>query len=205
MFKRQLHENGSCLDDSSLLRDEEENRSMFFKAHRNFKRCYLITKLRPLCNRTILFIVLIVVYSIFIINFYDYFFVQPNFSSKLLKNSYACHDTPSCAARLGVPAYDNVINNKNHSRNAFFSALYTDNYLLGALILGHTIRKYHPNHPMYMLYFEDRLSNDTTLCALRSIGWQMMSVQRIQPIPGVHPKFIDQVRFKKHIAYINTI
>ena len=150
--------------------------------------------------RIMFYIFLFIIYSIFLINFYDYFFIQPDFSSKLISSSYACHDTPSCAAKLGLLTNQTIKQNKKFSKNAFFSALYTDNYLSGALILGYTIRKYHPNHPMYMLYFEDRLQNETTRCALQIIGWKLMSVKRIPSVPGTHPKFIDQVKILKFFS-----
>jgi hypothetical protein len=95
---------------------------------------------------------------------------------------------------MGFLINQTIPQNKNFSKHAFFSALYTDDYLLGALILGYTIRKYHPNHPMYMLYFDDKLQNETTHCALQIVGWQLMNVKRIPPIAGIHKKFIDQVR-----------
>jgi hypothetical protein len=156
-------------------------------------------KLQRNCTkfRSLWIFILFIVYSICIINFYDYFFIQPDFSSKLLSSSYACHDTPSCAAKIGLITNQTITQNKNFSKNAFFSALYTDNYLLGALILGYTIRKYHPNHPMYMLYFDNKLQNKTTLCALQIIGWKLISVKRIPPVPGTHKKFIDQVKIYK--------
>ena len=153
-------------------------------------------KFRSLWVRILLFII----YSILMIKFYDYFFIQPDFSSKLLSSSYACHDTPSCAVKTGLVINQTVIQNKNYSKNAFFSALYTENYLLGALILGYTIQKYHPNHPMYMLYFEDRLQNETILCALQIAGWKLMNVKRIPSVPGTHKKFIDQVRIYKIVC-----
>jgi len=159
------------------------------KVQRYFKRFSITIKFRIL-----LYIFLFIIYSIYIINAYDYFFVQPDFSSKLLSSSYACHDTLSCATKNGLLTNQTVIQNKNVSKNAFFSALYTDNYLLGALILGYTIRKYHPNHPMYMLYINDRLQNETIHCALQIVGWKLMSVKRIPAVSGTNKKFIDQVR-----------
>ncbi|CAF4597564.1 unnamed protein product [Rotaria sp. Silwood1] len=193
------HSNGHCLSSSS----DNETMSRYLKIQRNFKRFYITTKLRSSWIRILLYLLLFIIYSIFIINFYEYFFVQPDFSSKLLSSSYACHDTPSCTIKNGLLIRnEKVIQNKNYSRNAFFSALYTDNYLLGALILGYTIQIYHPNHPMYMLYFQDRLYNETTLCALQIIGWKLMNVKRIPSVPGTNKKYVDQ--FTKLILWNMT-
>jgi hypothetical protein len=95
---------------------------------------------------------------------------------------------------MGILINRTIPQTKNYSKHAFFSALYTDDYLLGALILGYTIRKYHRYHPMYLLYFDDKLKNKTARCALQKIGWQLMSVKRIPPVAGIHKKFVDQVR-----------
>ncbi len=138
--------------------------------------------------------IIFIIYTICIVSFYDYFFIQPDFSSKLTSSSYACHDTPSCAAKMGLLTNQTIQQNKNFSKHVFVSALYTDNYLLGALILGYTIRKYHPNHPMYMLYFDDKLKNETTHCALQIVGWKLMSVKRIPSVPGIDQRLVDQVR-----------
>jgi len=94
---------------------------------------------------------------------------------------------------MGFLTNKTIQQNKNFSKHVFVSALYTDNYLLGALILGYTIRKYHPNHPMYMLYFDDKLQNETH-CALQIVGWQLMSVKRIPSVPGIDRRLVDQVR-----------
>jgi hypothetical protein len=169
------------------------------KLKQNFKIFCITTKFRALWM-----FILFIIYSICLINLYEYFSTQPDFSSKLLSSTYACHDTPSCAAKLGLLTNYTIPANKNYSKNAFFSALYTDNYLLGALILGYTIRKYHPNHPMYMLYFDSKLQNETTLCALQIIGWKLINVKRIPSVPGTDKKFIDQVRIynKKFLSEI---
>jgi hypothetical protein len=144
--------------------------------------------------RSLWMFIIFIIYSICIINLYDYYFIQPDFSSKLLSSAYACHDTPSCSSKIGLSTNLTILQKKNFSKNAFFSALYTDNYLLGALILGYTIRKYHPNHPMYILYFDDKLQNETTRCALEIIGWKLINVKRIPSVPGTHKRFIDQVK-----------
>ncbi|CAF5074412.1 unnamed protein product [Rotaria sp. Silwood1] len=182
------HSNDHCVSPSM----DNETMSRCLKIQRNFKRFYFATKLRSSWIRILLYIFLFIIYSILIINIYDYFFIQLNFSPKLLSSSYACHDTPSCAAKNGLLTNQKVTINRNFSKNAFFSALYTDNYLLGALTLGYTIKKHHPNHPMYMIYFQDRLYNEKTFCALGIIGWKLMNVKQISSVPGTHKKYIDQ-------------
>ncbi|CAF2799444.1 unnamed protein product [Rotaria sp. Silwood2] len=207
MINNKYNEKQAFLDHSNdhylLSANDDETISRCLKIQRNFKRFYFTTKLRSSWIRILLYTFLVIIYSFFIINFYDYVYVQPDFSSKLLSSSYACHDTSSCAVKNGLLITNQkIIINKNFSKNAFFSALYTDNYLLGALILGYTIRKYHPNHPMYMLYFQDRLYNETTLCALRIMGWQLMNVKRIPSVPGTNKKYVDQ--FTKLILWNMT-
>ena len=181
-------------EDNLPLTSDDKMMSSCLKVQRYWKYFYITTKFVSSRMRILVYIFLFIIHSILFINIYDYFFVQPDFSSKLLSSSYACHDTPSCTAKIGLLTKPTITQKKNFSKNAFFSALYTDNYLLGALILGHTIRKYHPNHPMYMLYFDDRLQNETTRCALQIVGWKLMSVKRIPAVPGTHRKYVDQVR-----------
>jgi hypothetical protein len=190
LYERQTFLNHSNLPLSSSSDDETMSRRL--KVPGNLKRFCITIKFRSLWM-----FILFIIYSICIINIYNYFFIQPDFSSKLISSSYACHDTPSCAAKIGLLTNNTISQNKNFSKNAFFSSLYTDNYLLGALILGYTIRKYHPNHPMYMLYIDDRLQNETTRCALQIIGWKLLSVPRIPSVPGTNKKYIDQVRIYK--------
>jgi hypothetical protein len=177
-------------DNLSALNDDETITHRLL-IHRNF---FLLMKFRSQLIRNILYVFLFIIYSICIINIYDYFFIQPDFSSRLISSSYACHDIPSCSSKVGLLTNRTTIKSKNLSKHAFFSALYTENYLLGALILGYTIKKYHPNYPMYMLHFHDRLQNETTRCALQMVGWKLMTVKRIPPVSGVNKKFIDQVR-----------
>jgi hypothetical protein len=191
MINHRFNEKQAFVTRSYLSSIDDETMSYRLKLQRNFKHFCKTTKFRLLWM-----FILFIIYSIFIINFYDYFFIQPDFSSKLLSSSYACHDTPSCSSKIGLLTNPKIPQNKNFSKNAFFSALYTDNYLLGALILGYTIRKYHPNHPMYMLYFDNKLQNKTTRCALEIIGWKLINVKRIPSVPGTHKKFIDQVKIK---------
>ncbi|CAF3121099.1 unnamed protein product [Rotaria sp. Silwood2] len=192
------HSNDHCLSSSM----NNETMSCCLKIQRKFKHFYFAAKLRSSWIRILLYIFLFIIYSIFIINIYNYFYVKLEFSPKLLSSSYACHDTPSCAAKNGLLTNQKVIKNKNFSKNAFFSALYTDNYLLGALTLGYTIKKHHPNHPMYMLYFKDRLYDEKTLCALRIIGWKLMNVKRIPSVPGTYKQYVDQ--FTKLILWNMT-
>ncbi|CAF4931357.1 unnamed protein product, partial [Rotaria sp. Silwood2] len=126
------HSNDHCLSSSM----NNETMSCCLKIQRKFKHFYFAAKLRSSWIRILLYIFLFIIYSIFIINIYNYFYVKLEFSPKLLSSSYACHDTPSCAAKNGLLTNKKIIKNKNFSKNAFFSALYTDNYLLGALTLG---------------------------------------------------------------------
>ena len=116
---------------------------------------------------------------------------SPCFPSTLLDSNVACHDSMSCQdpsmqKRKTHPS-------SNLSRKAFFSALYTDNnFLEGALLLGHTLKKYHPHHQMYMMHLEKALSN-RTLCSLRQVGWIPRAVQNIAPpLQGTWSHFINQ-------------
>ena len=115
---------------------------------------------------------------------------SPCFPSTLLDSQVACHDSSSCQdlseKRKTYPSAD-------VSRKAFFSALYTDNnFLEGALLLGHTVKKFHPQHGMYMMYFPNALSN-RTLCSLREVGWIPRAVKSIPPpFQGTSPHLIHQ-------------
>ncbi|CAF0879724.1 unnamed protein product [Didymodactylos carnosus] len=117
-----------------------------------------------------------------------------------MNSDYACHDTISCELRANLKTVseqrEERLSNQqqytNYARQVFFSALYTENYVLGALILGYSIRKYHPNHLMYMMYLDDKIKNNT-LMALKEVGWLVLPVARIEPpLKGTHKRFIDQ-------------
>ena len=114
----------------------------------------------------------------------------PCFPSTLLDSRIACHDSYSCQKQ---PKKADSKRAADVSRRAFFSALYTDNdFLEGALVLGYTLKKYHPNHPMYMMHFHNQLSN-RTLCSLRQAGWIPRGVDNITPpLQGVASQFIHQ-------------
>ncbi|CAJ0833373.1 9136_t:CDS:2, partial [Entrophospora sp. SA101] len=72
------------------------------------------------------------------------------------------------------------------------SSLYSDSYLPGILLLGYTIKKHHPNHKMYLIFFPDKLS-ENTICQVKKIGWIPKIVERIPPPwEGVHFTFVDQ-------------
>ncbi|CAG8560041.1 9236_t:CDS:2 [Diversispora eburnea] len=115
------------------------------------------------------------------------------------------------------PKYDSVLYDSNYvchdSKTSFFSSLYSDNYLKGALLLGYTIKKNHPNHKMYLQYFPGRLSTNT-ICQLRSIGWIMKPVERIHPPwKGLYKGYRDQytklrmwsfTEFKDGIIYLDS-
>ena len=116
---------------------------------------------------------------------------SPCCPSTLLNFDFACHDSipcqdPSVKRKTTHPSTD-------LSRKAFFSALYIDNnFLERALLLGHTLRKYHPHHQMYMVYLEKALSN-RILCSLRQVGWIPRAVQNIAPpLRGAWSHFINQ-------------
>ena len=114
----------------------------------------------------------------------------PCFPSILLDSRIVCHDSYSCQERVKksktTPSLD-------VSRRAFFSALYTDNnFLDGAILLGYTLKKYHPYYPIYMMYFENALSN-RTLCSLRQVSWILQPVKNIPPpLKGTWSHFINQ-------------
>ncbi|CAF0935595.1 unnamed protein product [Adineta ricciae] len=117
---------------------------------------------------------------------------SPCFPSTLLDSEVACHDSYSCDEQTTRIATKNVPID-DVSRKAFFSALYTDNnFLEGAMLLDHTLKKYHPRYQMYIMHFENALSN-RTLCSLRQIGWIPRVVKKIPPpLKGTWSHFIDQ-------------
>jgi len=95
LYERQTFLNHSNLPLSSSSDDETMARRL--KVSGNLKRFCITIKFRSLWM-----FILFIIYSICIINIYNYFFIQPDFSSKLISSSYACHDTPSCAAKIGL-------------------------------------------------------------------------------------------------------
>ena len=115
---------------------------------------------------------------------------SPCFPSALVDSQVACHDSSSCQD-LSKKTKTNP--SPDLSRRAFFSALYTDNdFLEGALLLGHTVKKFHPQYGMYMMYFPHVLSN-RTLCSLREVGWIPREVKNIPPpLQGTWSHFIHQ-------------
>lgn len=119
---------------------------------------------------------------------------QPCFTSaQMLSSNSTCHDTISCEEKFGMNSgqLKTVVKNKSHKR-AFFSALYTDNYLLGAMLLGYTLKKYHSNIDMFMINIDGKLSNQS-LCALQLGGWNLVSVNNIAPpLQGTWPHFVNQ-------------
>ena len=69
---------------------------------------------------------------------------SPGIPSTLLDFQVACHDSISCQ---DLSAKKKTYSSSHSSRKAFFSALNTDNnFLQGALLLGHTQKKCHPRH-----------------------------------------------------------
>ncbi|CAF1049637.1 unnamed protein product [Adineta ricciae] len=115
---------------------------------------------------------------------------SPCFPSTLLDSKIACHDSYSCNEQSKEISTNPSL---DVSRKAFFSALYTDNnFLEGALLLGYTIKKYHPHYQMYIMHFENVLSN-RTLCSLRQVGWIPRIVRNISPpLQGTWLHFINQ-------------
>jgi len=119
--------------------------------------------------------------------------VEPDYRSPLMDNSYTCHDTESCAKKYGQELLRNPIpDNTIYSRQAFFSSLYSDDYLDGALALGYSLKNYNPSHNIYMMYIPAQVTEET-LCILEKAGWNLYPVKRIpSPVQGVLPGFLDQ-------------
>ncbi|CAG8439662.1 10900_t:CDS:2 [Ambispora gerdemannii] len=150
-----------------------------------------------LAARAFVGVLVIVVYTVLVFFVIDYV-KTPWFGSNLLNDTYACHDTVSCEQRLQHK--ESIIKDKLESNNSsitppnyvFFSSLYNEKYMEGALTLGYTIKKHHPNHQMYMIYFPENFS-EAALCKLRAIDWIPRVVERIPPPwKGVPSYFADQ-------------
>ena len=116
---------------------------------------------------------------------------SPCFPSTLLDSAIACHDSYACEEPSKRTTTSPTT--ANQTRRAFFSALYTDNkYLGGALLLGYSLKKYHPQYPMYMMHFDKALS-ERTMCSLRQVGWQLRPVVHIPPpLSGYATQFVHQ-------------
>ncbi|CAG8451667.1 122_t:CDS:2 [Ambispora gerdemannii] len=143
-----------------------------------------------------------VVYTVLVIFVVDYV-KTPWFGSNLLNNTYACHDTISCEQRLQHK--EDKLESNNSSTTSpnyvFFSSLYNENYLEGALTLGYTIRKHHPNHQMHVIYFPENLSK-ASLCKLRAVDWIPRAVERLPPPwEGGSAHFADQFTKLKLWSY----
>ncbi|CAG8821974.1 10742_t:CDS:2, partial [Gigaspora margarita] len=111
--------------------------------------------------------------------------------SPIFDGTYACHDSISCGIKYGKSACN--ISTDSQFKEVFMSALYTENYFKGSLLLGYTIKKYHPNHAMYLLYFPSQISA-SLVCQLKAVGWIMKEVERI-PVPWdghLYGNFDDQ-------------
>ncbi|CAG8484644.1 11441_t:CDS:2, partial [Dentiscutata heterogama] len=104
---------------------------------------------------------------------------EPNHNSSLYDGTYACHDSVSCGIKYGKSTYNPSTDPELNE--VFISTLYTENYFRGSLLLGYTIKKHHPNHAMYLLYFPSQISA-SLICQLEAIGWIMKKVERI-PVP----------------------
>ncbi|CAG8509006.1 3832_t:CDS:2 [Ambispora leptoticha] len=142
--------------------------------------------------RVLVGLLVIVVYTVLVVFVVD-LVKTPWFGSNLLNGTYACHDTVSCEQRLEQKESISIGSNNSSSPNyAFFSSLYNEKYLEGALTLGYTIKKHHPNHQMHIIYFPEKLSK-ATLCKLRAIEWIPRVAVRIPPPwSGVSENFADQ-------------
>jgi glycogenin glucosyltransferase len=129
---------------------------------------------------------------------------QPCFTSvQMLSSNSTCHDTISCTEKFGMNRSQLKMTMKNKSsKRAFFSALYTDNYLLGALLLGYTLKRHHSNINMFIITINDNISKES-LCALQLEGWNIVSVSNIAPpLQGTWPHFVNQ--FTKLILWNMT-
>ncbi|CAJ0827785.1 4796_t:CDS:2 [Entrophospora sp. SA101] len=127
-------------------------------------------------------------------------FTTPVFNSDLYNSTFTCHDSLTCEQRYFMNNHhqNNSINTPTPTstsstpNNVFISSLYSDSYLPGILLLGYTIKKHHPNHKMYLIFFPDKLS-ENTICQVKKIGWIPKIVERIPPPwEGVHFTFVDQ-------------
>jgi len=121
----------------------------------------------------------------------------------MLSSNSTCHDTVSCRKKFGVDSNQLKTEIKNNSKKrAFFSALFTDNYILGALLLGYTLKQHHSNIDMFIIIIDDKLSKHS-LCALKLGGWNPVYVSNIAPpLPGTWPHFVNQ--FTKLILWNMT-
>ncbi|RHZ65102.1 hypothetical protein Glove_319g13 [Diversispora epigaea] len=169
--------------------------------------------------KSIIFFGGLTIFGILLIYIYETI-KTPKYDSVLYDDNYVCHDSKTCGIKYHGDNYnftndDDNNNDKeiNNTTVAFFSSLYSDNYLKGALLLGYTIKKHNPNHQMYLQYFPGRLSIDT-ICQVQSIGWIMKPVERIPPPwKGLYEGYRDQytklrmwsfTEFKDGIIYLDS-
>ncbi|KAL1922164.1 uncharacterized protein VTP21DRAFT_9703 [Calcarisporiella thermophila] len=143
-----------------------------------------------LVYRSIL-IIMIIITCMISLKMIDYYY-QPKYISPLIDPNYACHDAYSCFK------HDNItVNNMDLSlpagrKYAFFSAMYTTDYLSGVLVLAFSIRKFHPDIPMHLIYKKDKPFSADVVCRLTSVGWQLYPVNEIDiPTGGVKEQFRD--------------
>ncbi|KAF0501895.1 glycosyltransferase family 8 protein [Gigaspora margarita] len=155
------------------------------KIFKNFRsyRYYKVLKLS-------FFILILILYSILLIVCFSES-EEEKYDSPIFDGTYACHDSISCGIKYGKSACN--ISTDSQFKEVFMSALYTENYFKGSLLLGYTIKKYHPNHAMYLLYFPSQISA-SLVCQLKAVGWIMKEVERI-PVPWdghLYGNFDDQ-------------
>lgn len=114
-----------------------------------------------------------------------------DYRSRLMNNTYTCHDSESCTKKYGLQL-ETKPSLSDSSKNAFFSSLYSDGYLDGALALGYSLKKYNPSHEIYMMYIPEKVTKET-LCILEQAGWNLYPVNGISPpVQGVKESFLDQ-------------
>jgi hypothetical protein len=149
------------------------------------------SRLRPIFKLALL-VGSLTLFTIAVIMIYDHA-IQPKYTSRLFRSDYTCHDHSTCR-HLADPSWNPPppAPGSNSTRQAFFSSIYTDDYIGGALVLGYTLRKHQPHHVLNMLHIPGRISSSTA-CALREVGWSLRPVDRVPPpIKGVHDHFRDQ-------------
>ncbi|OZJ06727.1 hypothetical protein BZG36_00341 [Bifiguratus adelaidae] len=118
---------------------------------------------------------------------------NPTYNSAFIDSAVACHGTSGCNGTAETPG--------NHSY-AFFSALWNAEYLQPALVLGYSIRKYHPDIPLYLLVKPDSDLRKDMFCQLETVGWTIKEETRVDaPIDQVKKQFRDNFTKLKLWSY----
>ncbi|RDB17126.1 Inositol phosphorylceramide glucuronosyltransferase 1 [Hypsizygus marmoreus] len=79
-------------------------------------------------------------------------------------------------------------------KRAIVSTLYSDSYVIGVAVLGHSIRKSNVTARLLLPYLDGRIS-DEALCVVRTAGWEPIVVPFIPPPhngKGIYYRFHDQ-------------